>query len=54
MKSVRAHLLKEDLQQVWDYAQPIWAGQFLDAWHTTMLRSRTEPVQKIASLCQRH
>jgi len=27
---VRAHLLKEQFQQFWDYASPTWASKFLD------------------------
>ena len=52
--SVRAYLLKEHFQQLWAYSSPIWAGKFLDAWCTTALRSRIEPMKKIARMCQRH
>ncbi|MHB8345952.1 MAG: ISL3 family transposase [Acidiferrobacterales bacterium] len=54
LKSVRAYLLKEDFQQLWAYSSPIWAGKFLDAWCTTALRSRIEPMKKIARMCRRH
>ena len=54
LKSVRAYLLKEDFQQFWEYASPTWAGKFLDAWCTTALRSRIEPMKKIARMCRRH
>src|SRR5579864_6523546 len=30
LKSVRAYLLKEAFQQLWDYDSPAWAGKFLD------------------------
>jgi transposase len=30
LQSVRAYLLKEDLQQFWEYNSPTWAGMFLD------------------------
>ena len=32
LKTVRAYLLKESFQQLWDYASPTWAGKFLDEW----------------------
>jgi transposase len=32
LKSVRAYLLKEAFQQLWDYNSPAWAGKFLDGW----------------------
>ncbi|EQD27310.1 transposase, IS204/IS1001/IS1096/IS1165 family protein, partial [mine drainage metagenome] len=54
LKSVRAYLLKEDFQQLWTYQSATWAGKFLDAWCTATLRSRIEPMKKIARLCRRH
>jgi transposase len=54
LKSVRAYLLKEDFQQLWTYQSPTWAGKFLDTWCTTALRSRIEPMKKIARMCRRH
>ena len=30
LKTVRAYLLKEVFQQLWDYNSPAWAGKFLD------------------------
>ncbi len=30
LKTVRAYLLKETFQQLWDYNSPAWAGTFLD------------------------
>src|SRR5437879_5405216 len=30
LKTVRAYLLKEAFQQLWDYNSPAWAGRFLD------------------------
>ena len=30
LKTVRAYLLKETFQQLWDYNAPVWAGRFLD------------------------
>ena len=32
LKTVRAYLLKEAFQQLWDYNSPGWAGKFLDEW----------------------
>lgn len=32
LKTVRAYLLKEDFQQLWDYDSPTWAGKFPDQW----------------------
>ena len=30
LKTVRAYLLKEAFQQLWEYDSPVWAGKFLD------------------------
>lgn len=54
LKSVRAYLLKEDFQQLWEYASPTWAGKFLDGWCQDVMRSRLEPMKKIARMCRRH
>jgi transposase len=48
LKSVRSHLLKEDFQQFWMYTSPAWAGEFLDAWCRRAMRSRIEPMKKMA------
>ena len=48
LKTVRAYLLKEAFQQLWDYSSPAWAGKFLDDWCRQVMRSRIEPMKKIA------
>src|SRR5205807_3066910 len=48
LKTVRAYLLKEAFQQLWDYSSPSWAGKFLDEWCRQTMRSRIEPMKKIA------
>ena len=54
LKTVRPYLLKEIFQQLWDYNSPSWAGKFLDVWRRQTMRSRIEPMKKIArSLRQR-
>ena len=48
LKSVRSHLMKEDFQRFWKYQYPTWAGKFLDAWCTRAMRSKIEPMKKMA------
>jgi transposase len=48
LRTVRAYLLKEDFQQLWEYDSPTWAGMFLDFWCSQTMRSRIEPMKKIA------
>lgn len=48
LRAVRAHLLREEFQQFWNYVSPAWAGTFLDRWCTKVLRSRLDPMKKSA------
>ncbi len=50
LKSVKAHLLKEDFQQFWEYASPAWAGKFLDQWCVRTMRSKIEPMKSVARM----
>lgn len=54
LKSVRAYLLKEQFQQLWNYDSPTWAGKFLDQWCTQTMRSRIEPMKKFARTVRAH
>jgi transposase len=54
LRTVRAYLLKEDFQQFWKYNSPTWAGMFLDFWCAQTLRSRIEPMKKIARMLRAH
>jgi transposase len=54
LQSVRSHLSKEDFQRFWEYTSPAWAGRFLDQWCTRTMRSKIEPMKKIASSLREH
>jgi len=54
LKTVRAYLLKEAFQQLWEYDSPAWAGKFLDEWCHQTMRSRIEPMKKIARSLRNH
>jgi transposase len=54
LKTVRAYLLKEAFQQLWEYNSPAWAGKFLDEWCRQTMRSRIEPMKKIARSLRQH
>ena len=54
LQTVRAYLLKEDFQQFWEYNSPRWAGKFLDLWCQQTMRSRIEPMKKIARTLRSH
>ena len=54
LRSMRAYLLKEELQLMWGYVSPTWAGKFLDAWCTKVMRSKLEPMKRQARTLRRH
>jgi len=54
LATVRAYLLKEDFQALWTYVSPAWAGKFLDRWTTRALRSRIEPMKRVARSIRNH
>ena len=54
LKAVRSYLLKEDFQQFWSYTSPYWAGRFLDSWCTRTMRSKIDPMKKVARQLRRH
>jgi transposase len=54
LQSVRSYLLREDFQRFWEYISPGWAAKFLDQWCTRTLRSRIEPMKKVARSLREH
>ena len=54
LKSIRAYLLKEDFQQLWDYISPAWAGKFIDRWVKREMLSKIEPMKKETRTIRKH
>ncbi len=54
LRSVRAYLLKEDFQRFWNYNSAAWAGRFLDEWCSRTMRSRLEPMKRVARMLREH
>jgi len=52
--TVRAYILTEGLQALWEYRSPQHAGRFLDAWCAQAMRSRIDPVKKVAKSLRGH
>jgi transposase len=50
----RAWMLKESFQDFWRYRSVTWAGYFLDVWCERALRSRLEPMKKVARMLRKH
>jgi transposase len=53
-QSVCAYLLKEDFQQLWNYESTAWAAKLLDEWCRQVMRSRIEPMKKVARTLRAH
>lgn len=54
LRTVRAYLLKEELQLLWDYQSVIWAGKFLGGWCSKVMRSRIAPMKSLAKSFRVH
>jgi transposase len=54
LKAVRAYLLREEFQRFWEYRSACWAGRFLRDWCAKAMRSRIEPMKKVARMLRAH
>jgi transposase len=54
LRSVRSYLLREDFQWFWAYRRVGWARRFLREWCTRTMRSRIEPMKKVARQLRGH
>ena len=54
LKTVRSYLLKEEFQFFWEYRSAGWAVKFLDQWCTKVMRSRIEPMKRVARMLRNH
>lgn len=50
----RAWMLKESFQHFWNYRSPVWAQAYLQAWTAKAMRSRIEPMKKVARMLRKH
>ena len=54
LATARAWLLKESFHHFWTYNSVAWASGFLDYWCTRALRSRLEPMRRVARMLRTH
>jgi len=54
LRTVRAYLLKEDLEQVWTWTGVRVAAKYLHRWFHRALHSRIEPVKRVARMLRDH
>ncbi len=50
----RAWDLKECFEYFWHYKSVYWAGGFLDYWTERAMRSRLEPMKRVARMLRKH
>jgi transposase len=50
----RAWELKETFAYFWHYKSVIWAGGFMDYWCSRAMRSRLEPMKRVARMLRAH
>ena len=54
LKTTRSLLMKVDFQRFWEYRSIGCARRFLKEWCTRALRSRIEPMKKVARMLRKH
>jgi transposase len=54
LRSVKGYLLREDFQRFWRYQSIAWAGKFLDDWMQRTMRTRLDPMKKVARMLRNH
>lgn len=54
LKTVKSYLMKLDFEAFWEYVSPFFAGRFLDQWCTRTMRSKIEPMKKVAKMLRKH
>lgn len=54
LQTTRAYLLREDFQRFWTYSSAHWAGKFLDEWTKRTMRTRIDPMKRVARMLRKH
>src|SRR5665811_248782 len=53
-QQTRAWDLKECFDHFWNYKTVLWAGAFLESWTKRAMRSRLEPMKRVARMLRKH
>jgi transposase len=54
LATARAWILKEAFDHFWSYKSVVWAQAFLETWCRRAMRSRLEPMKKVARMLRSH
>ena len=47
-------MIKEMLRNLWTYKSKAWAKKYFERWYSWAIRSRLEPVKKVAKMIKNH
>ena len=54
LKVARAWAIKEAAKELWGYARRGWAQRMWERWYAWAIRSRLEPIKRVARMIKRH
>ena len=54
LKTARAWAIKEFAMQLWGFRRRAWAHKAWQRWYAWAIRSRLDPIKKVARMIQRH
>jgi transposase len=54
LKVARAWAIKESAMGLWGYVSRGWAERMWERWYSWAIRSRLEPVKRVARMIQKH
>ena len=54
LKTGRAWAIKENFRHFWTYATRYWGVRFFDRWYGWAIRSRLDPIKKVAVMLKSH
>lgn len=54
LKTGRAWAIKENFRHFWTYSSRAWGRRFFDRWYGWAIRSRLDPIKKVAKMLKRH
>ena len=54
LKTARAWGIKELFREFWEYRSSAWAKKFFKRWYDWAIRSRLDPIKKVAVMLKKH
>lgn len=54
LSTVKAYILREQFQKLWDYKMACWAEKFIDQWCGMAVESKIGPMIRVANMVKNH